>query len=376
MKENIYPFPDRSTIEEEAAAWLIKLDGDTGLSEADQRALRKWLIRSPLHREELDNLAAFWGQMNVLTELAVRLGKPETQVKPDAFNSAQRVQFSLNRAGVAAAVLVLGIAIVFTSWFTPDSLTISNGLYTTVMGQQQTATLVDGSEIQLNTNSQLVVAYNEQYRNVYLLQGEAYFSVARNPDRQFRVYAGNGRIQAVGTAFSVRLKDQDVEITVTQGRVMLASFNALNSATLRPGTNNEPLFIRDVHDADRAENLSSLEAGQSTTIKRRVINESIVQTSLDAIQTIDQQEMARRLSWRQGLLIFAGETLEEVVDKISRYSTVSIDILEPEVRAIKIGGQFRIGETEAMFDALEENFGLHVTRISDYRVQLTVAKKQ
>ena len=162
MRDNIYQFPDRSTIEEEAGTWLIKLDGDTPPTAAEQQALRDWLIRSPLHREELNNLAAFWGKMNILTELAVPLGKPETQAKRGVFTGVQRLLPNFNRASVAAAVLVLGVAFAFSTWFTPNPLTVSNGLYTTAVGQQQTTLLVDGTVIQLNTNSQIVVTYNAQ----------------------------------------------------------------------------------------------------------------------------------------------------------------------------------------------------------------------
>ncbi len=375
MIENVYNFPDRRIIEEEAAAWLIKLDSDTPVSAADRQALHEWLGRSPIHREEINDLADFWGRMNVLTELAVPLGRSETQPERSAFTIAYRVLFSLNRTSIATVVLLLGVAIVFSSWMTTDPLTTSNGLYATAVGQQQTTHLADGSVIQLNTNSQMEVAYNEHYRNIRLLQGEGHFSVTKNPDRPFRVYAGDGRIQAVGTAFSIRLQDQDVNITVTEGRVSLASFNELKTTASKAGTDNKEQGIRDSRADDYAENLGILEVGQNTIIKHRILKESTdEQTKLDTIQTIEEQELARRLSWRKGLLIFAGESLEDVVAEIGRYTTVSIDITDPEVRAIKIGGQFKVGEIDAMFDVLEENFGLRVTRLSYNHVQLSASK--
>jgi len=60
--------------------------------------------------------------------------------------------------------------------------------------------------------------------------------------------------------------------------------------------------------------------------------------------------------------------LEDVVNEISRYTTMSIEFSDPAVKATRIGGQFPIGETDAMFDALEANFQLRVTRLSDDRV--------
>ena len=77
MRENIVECPDRKASEEEAAAWLVKLDGDRAPSAEELASLREWLERSPVHREQLNNLAEFWGKMNVLTELAVPLEHPE-----------------------------------------------------------------------------------------------------------------------------------------------------------------------------------------------------------------------------------------------------------------------------------------------------------
>ena len=67
MKENIVEFPDRSSLRSEAALWLIKLDGDQQPTEEVLASLREWLSRSPLHREELRNMAATWSKMNLLT---------------------------------------------------------------------------------------------------------------------------------------------------------------------------------------------------------------------------------------------------------------------------------------------------------------------
>ena len=66
--------------------------------------------------------------------------------------------------------------------------------------------------ITLNTNSQIQVDYSEKQRNIRLLQGEAHFEVAKDRDKPFHVYAGNGRAQAVGTAFAVYLKESDMQV--------------------------------------------------------------------------------------------------------------------------------------------------------------------
>src|SRR5262249_9270681 len=63
----------RTPIEHEARKWLIRMDGDAPLTDADKAALREWMNRSPLHRSELARLARFWNQANILTELVGNL---------------------------------------------------------------------------------------------------------------------------------------------------------------------------------------------------------------------------------------------------------------------------------------------------------------
>lgn len=373
MNENIVEFPDRKAISEEAAAWLIKLDGDRAPSAEELASLREWLSRSPVHREQLRSFAEFWGKMNVLTELSVSLGHAERR-SSRRFASRSRLALPLfARASLAAAVIVIGIATTF--WLRPDPLS-SNDFYATAVGQQRSMTLADGSLVILNTNTQIKVDYNNEYRNIRLLQGEAHFTVAKNPLRPFRVYAGNGMVQAVGTAFSVYLRDDSVDVTVTEGKVVLVSVGQANVDLLPqpgrlPGGDQSSGSIA-MFDDGLIEALGTIKAGESATFQNAV--DADVARIIDAIETIEAPEMAKRLSWREGILTFAGDPLSVVVDEISRYTTVSIEISDPVVRATRIGGRFPIGETDAMFDALEANFGLRVTRLSHDRVLLSAAE--
>ncbi len=68
--------------------------------------------------------------------------------------------------------------------------------------------------------------YDEGFRDVHLLQGEAHFSVAHDKNLPFRVFAGAGQIRAVGTAFTVYLKNDSVDVTVTEGSVALAAISS------------------------------------------------------------------------------------------------------------------------------------------------------
>lgn len=330
----IVELPERKELAQEAAQWLIRLDADTPPSDEELRALGEWLHRSPAHREELESMAALWGRMNVLTELAVPLARP-----------AWRRTGALMAAMAAAVVLLV---VVFVQSRSTNPLLETNGLYATAVGQQSVKELADGSQVMLNTNTQIRVEYDETHRNVYLLQGEALFTVAKNPQRPFRVYAGSGLIEAVGTAFSVYLRGSQVDVAVTEGRVALAS---------------------------STQSLGVMSAGEVATIRTPAADPAADPGGegaavLEEIEPIPPQALAQRLAWQNGVVMFSGETLENVVKELGRYTTMSIEIPDETIRSMRVGGRFPVGETEAMLAALETNFNLRAIRVSHNRVVL------
>jgi len=389
--DNLHAFPDRKAIEEEAVTWLIKLDSDKPLTSQENGEFQEWLSRSAVHRESINQLSQFWGN-NVLTELMVPLGKSETQrglwvgLLASWVNGWASSLTGSRAISATAAVTALAVSLMLV--FGGQDITQSNGLYVTAVGQQKSIEMSDGSTLQLNTNSQVEVSYNDSYRNIRLIQGQVHFDVAKNPELPFRVYAGSGRVQAVGTAFTVYLKDKDVDVLVTEGRVALAALAPTQTPTLIPISTSfentaadKNLYSRvDPYVNSAAKNLGELDAGEAVTMTLSQ-NQLDPQTNentgsvLAPIKIISQEDLKRRQSWRNGLLVFSGEPLEYVVNEISRYTTVSIEITDPQVRLMEIGGRFRVGDVDGMFNALEANFGLHVNRLAYNRVQLSPAKE-
>ena len=76
------------------------------------------------------------------------------------------------------------------------------------------------------------------------------------------------------------------------------------------------------------------------------------------------------LSWRQGVLVFKNESLQQVVAEVSRYVDLKIVIPERKSRELKVGGIFKVGDTESMFEALREGFNIHAEYVSDELVYL------
>lgn len=362
----IVEFPDRGLVAEEAAEWLIRLDADRAPTDEERRALGEWMHRSPVHREELQNLAALWGRMNVLTELSVPLAGAS---RPER---ASRKSWLIAVAAVAVVAIATSLLISRPATDSsspingsPSNGSLSNGLYATAVGQQRTQTLADGSRVFLNTNSQIKVEFGAAERTIYLMQGEALFTVTKNRRWPFRVFAGNHLIEAVGTSFSVHLKGDELNVAVTEGRVALASVGLEAEVALDGASNHERTVRR---------SLGALDAGQAVTIHPMVEQSaSGSDERRDVIEPVAPAEMAKRLAWREGVVMFSGERLEEVVAELSRYTTLTIEIPDASVRDMRIGGRFPIGETETMLAAFQTNLNLRVTRIDHDRVVLSAS---
>lgn len=380
--KNVFEFPSRETfdqkmLEREAVEWLIKLDGETSLTNEDMHALKEWMGRSPLHAKEIEGLNAFWGGLIVLTELNIPLVKPLRGVSVD-----RRPSFSGGAWALAASVL--GFALLLQQVMLPDGFGgghygDKNGYYSSAIGKQTSISLSDGSIVLLNTNSQIRVDYNGAHRNVHLIQGEAYFNVAKNKDKPFRVYAGEGRVQAVGTAFTVFLREQDVEVLVTEGKVDLAALSVtrgvastMSDAGLpNAGDQSSPEYYL----ALPVEQLGRLEAGEGATILISQRSDASSNQTTRKLKVMGADKRQRRDNWRKGLVLFTGDSLEDVIAEVSRYSPIVIEIIDPELKKIRVGGQFRVGDVKGMFDVLESNFGLNITLLGNNQVEISAAEK-
>ena len=225
--ENISAFDEPKSVQAQASAWLAKLDNDKPSSQ-DLQAFKRWVNEDEAHIAAFKKVAAAWDELNILTRLPSLLEQKALQRKEQSHNenSAQPATpkfgiptFSFRHIAVAAT-MVMGLMLGLQQFFNSPQ----QAMVWTAVGEQKTITLPDNSVVQLNTNSRIQFDYDGGVRAVYLHQGEAHFTVAKNPDRPFEVYAGTGLVRAIGTAFSVTLNDRsdEVNVLVTEGVVEIA----------------------------------------------------------------------------------------------------------------------------------------------------------
>ena len=368
--ENVHPFQSQQEIRAEARAWVLKFNSDTAPSEQDIAAMREWAKRSPVHRAELSRSETFWADADLLTDLAVPVGRHSNKTSGQLIASMFKKLFNLNPLGAWASATAASLAIAVAVLILPLSGQVGNGTYSTAIGEQKILSLTDHSSVQLDTNSQIRIAYSDGLRQIYLLNGKAHFDVAKNPQRPFEVYAGGGMVRAVGTAFSVHVIEQEVEVVVEEGRVDLARVmpsapdaelppTAANSTAANSTPANSPI-APPTHNV-----FLSLDKGQSALFNQ----------NRQLLSQLAGKDLSRELAWRRGLLIFTGDPLHQVISEVNRYTKTTIEISDPELGALMIGGRFRVGELEALFDVLEAGFGVQISYIDKDHIQLRAGKE-
>lgn len=343
----IVDFPSDEARLEVAGEWLILLD-ERALTQEEQTEFKCWLDSSRQNLTAFEEVARVWGKMEILAGMAelFPLGSLEVEqaVSENQPKSLQKTNSRARMLRVSAAIFILAITSVFMfdrHGFLIEAEVSNNHYYITEVGETETIDLEDGSVITANTDSELRVAVDEVERRIELTRGEAFFDVEHDPDRPFTVHAGNGYVRAVGTAFSVYNNDGKVEVIVTEGSVEIVS----NEPDVAFGETNRPIL---------------LESGQIAEYDKTV----------ELFEEIDPQELSRQLFWKKGMLAFEGQSLEEVVDEFSRYTTTNIEIVSDDIREIRVGGYFRSDDLNGMLAALESNFGIRVTEVNSSLVHL------
>lgn len=339
---NVIPLQTDEGIYDDASLWIARLD--RGLSEQETRALRHWLNQSARHRECLLEMADLWDRMDSLAVLSELFDPPAS--------SSRGKWFGLGAAtAVAASVLFVVSAFGLFASLSPlssvqqssDALASAqeNTIYETGIGAHSTVNLPDGTRMLLNTNTLVSVTYSDDERLLELNRGELHVEVEHDPSRPLRVKAGGKVVEAVGTAFNVYLMDdKNVDVIVTEGVV----------------------HVKSTKDEAIDEPIQELVKGQKLSIR---------DLKPKHVGSVDETHIEDRLSWRDGNLVFRGETLQEALSEVSRYTTLSFEVADPEISQVRIAGLYKAGDVDGLLLALRENFNIQHHRTDNGTVVLS-----
>ncbi len=285
----------------------------TGSSSTSERAeLAKWMNSEDAERnsreawenasEDIDESLKneIWNGIQLKIKGAI--SKP---VSPK--HSIKRRIYSIPRVAAAIAIIVCSTftAYLLYNHFTEHQESMESNIYTFEVepGQKGSMRLADGTVVHLNSASKISFSgnYNSEERMVSL-NGEAYFEVAKNPDKRFVVTCNGVDIEALGTEFNVKAYPTDSLITTTLAKGKVKVYNNAQSVTLLPN-------------------------GVATyNLKQQTIKASV----------IDDISIANY--WRTGQLVCNAEPLSSIAQTIERMYNVKININDAKLRNMKFTG--------------------------------------
>ncbi|MCP5432744.1 MAG: FecR domain-containing protein [Alphaproteobacteria bacterium] len=322
-------------IAEAAAAWFVRLQ-DEAVGEDEAAKFEDWLRQSARHRRAYEHVQAIWGDLGAFeAELRERYavapdGAPVPRGMPaPALPAARRPRAAAATGWRIAAALVALCLVGALYWGFGRAPRPANEIVTG-LAEQTTTRLDDGSIVHLNAKSRIATAYTPSSRRVRLLEGEAYFEVAKDKERPFVVETKGGNVEAVGTAFNVNLLTERVTVAVAEGTVKIA------------GASRSALSVRrwDM-TASAGELVSWTQDGPSPKLR------------------VPVQEVA---TWRARRFVFNEKPLSEVVAEFNRYSREPIRIGSSALRDLKLSGVFEADDSAALLSALEWATGVRVVR--------------
>lgn len=199
-------------------------------------------------------------------------------------------------------------------------------------GKRTVIFLPDSSEVHLNAVSSL--QYNKNYgitnRNI-LLDGEAFFVVKHGQQHPFSVRSGSLTTVDIGTAFNIRHRQADsvVKVGVAEGAVNVLDHSQPQARVIGLLTQQQQL---------------------SYAIATR---QAIIDTLPDAEQIG---------GWRDGILAFRQQSLQEVAQELERYYGIHIRFARPQTAHIQITTTIRESTATEALDIIALTAGVVIER--------------
>jgi|HubBroStandDraft_2_1064218.scaffolds.fasta_scaffold45569_2 transmembrane sensor len=300
-------------IEQRAADWAVLRRNQRDWTEDRQVELDAWLSQSLAHRVAYLRIDAMW-------ERTQRLAALRTPMRPSKVLVSRKSWW-------ARTAVVVGL-VVISGLFATQYLQRPRAQFVeTPKGGRERLTLADGSQIELNTDTAVLLNIQPNARNVQLLRGEAYFQVNHDASRPFIVTIGNHRIVDLGTKFVVRADPGRIKVTLVSGTARLEE----------AGTQGE----------NRSVVLTPGEVAIATVDTTRVSKRT-------------SRELSESLAWQRGSVVFHNELLSNAAAELNRYGGPTLIVADSATAKLTISGTFLTNNTEEFAGAARELFGLRV----------------
>lgn len=307
--------PDREAFEA-AASWYVQFQAQPP-TPSERHAWQQWLNGDPSHQ-------AAWNQMERLQR---SLGALPQDVSHRALSTLEQ------RRQVLKWMLVLG-GTGYVGWNVQQHTDLRNiwADYRTTLGGRRRIELADGTRIDLNTSTAIDVAFDGRQRLIRLREGEVLINTGKSAGQTpFYVETRQGRVQALGTRFTVRQLAGSTRVGVLEDKV-------------------------NISPADQPGHSRLLGAGESADFDRQNVGPN-------------RRYLRTQTAWIDGQLIVLDARLGDVIDELARYRSgvIRCDLASQHLR---VSGTFRLDATDAVLANLQATLPIQVKYFTRYWVSV------
>jgi len=306
-------------VQKQAAYYVTRLFSGE-LTANEEREIQKWRRENDCHEREFNAMLAIWQHSDAV------------------YRSTNRISYLKRSFAFAASILLTAITVYLLVNALPSFLPASqkaqrdqivknevhkpiimSKTFQSSVGEVRKIDLPDGSEVTLNTNSEIAVMLTSEQRLVKLRRGEVFFDIQKEKSRPFIIDTGKQKVTVLGTRFTVRKNaaEDSIKVSVLEGVVEFDT--------------------RQKHTESRTRLLTS---GDIATYENSKI-------SLTRANRNNQQP-----GWIKGILRFDNAPLSEVIEELNRYRTKQIQMGFAQQEQFRISGVFRLSDDDSVLNAI------------------------
>lgn len=319
MKKPVTPVPpvkseSAKALDAQARAWVMYFASGESAPEKE-RAFAEWLATSPGHGAAFERARQLWDAIadvddveNILTD--------QNNIKtlqPRRTMSRRLLLGGGLAAGLACAV---GIGLMSFQPAPPEDI-----LLATTRGEIRTFILSDGSKLTLGGASRVRGEFTARTRDLQLVDGNAYFDIARDESRPLTVDTGSVQVRVLGTRFDIKKRTGQVSVSVDSGHVRVMA----NAAA------------RDLHAGDR-----------------------IISTAALRLGPVEPFDAEKELSWRSGRLSFVDAPLRDIVADMNQYSDRPVRLAPGAPADLRLTLSFSIQQIGQVLAGLDTAYPIDV----------------
>ena len=314
------------------------------------RIWNEWIAFHPERKDELEtavNVLKTLGnsrKREIIADKNESLSKLMKFIEEEKPKSAKTISLinSIWFKIAAVSLLVIGLSSLW-NMFRSHNIQVRELAYNEIivpLGEKAQIILSDGSHVWINSASKLKypVMFGETSRDV-ILEGEAFFDVVKKHGQTFVVNTRDVKVNVLGTAFNVKCYpgDEKTQTIVVRGEVK----------------------VEDIHGDQKA---IIIKPNEMATLQNKIIPEQTT-AHLNSI-TVRKVDPESLVSWKDQMLVFSGESFEDLVIKMERWFNVRIKIDDTELKTERYSGKFVHNET--VYQVLE---AIKITTPIVYKVE-------